>query len=119
MSGIDEQFQDIPKCPECGKKVDYWILETTFDDGSIHSMTAWLFSNSYAIGAKESYQGKHVGLSDKHSNIKVTEFTIDHIMSVRAICCWSKRYYTGPVFDAVKRAVDYYFEREGFGSEQN
>ena len=120
MSGIDEQFQGTLKCFECGKEPSYWILKTSFsgDDIFSRSVIAWLFSDDYAINsAKEYYQGKHVGLGDKHHDVEITEFTADDIKLVETICC-KKKYHMGPMFNEVKKAVDYWLSREGFGSER-
>ena len=121
MSGIDEQFQDMPKCSECGKEPDYWILKTSFSSGrdvdSVRPVIAWLFSEDYALTAKEYYQGKRVGIGDKYHNVEITEFTADDITLAETTCC-RKIYHGGPIFNEVKKAVSYYLEREGFGSER-
>jgi len=123
MSGIDEQFQDIPRCPVCGEEPEYWILETTLSGGSILTVTAWLFSDRYAKEVEKYYQGKHVGLGDKRFDVKVKvkEFTADCITATEIITCHCEkgRFTIGPTFNEVKKVVDYWLEKEGFGSEWN
>ena len=120
MSGIDEQFRDIPECPICGEEPKYWVLETNLSGGatSMLAVIAWLFRDKYAEGAKDYYQGKHVGVGDKRFGItKITEFAADNITAVEPQLCGCKKYFRGPTFNKVKRVVDYWLKKEGFGSE--
>lgn len=41
MSGLDEQLNDVPICPNCGKRPDYWV---TFVNGE---SVIWFYSNNY------------------------------------------------------------------------
>lgn len=123
MSGIDEQFQGMPKCSICGKEPDYWILETTIDaniSGHYHDVVrAWLFNEGYFTSIGKYYQYKHVGIGDKHYNVKVAKFVADYITSAEASCHSVKKHFAGPIFNTVKRAVSYWLKKEGFGSEWN
>jgi len=49
MSGIDEQNRDVPECPTCGKKPDYWTVE------SGGKPTIWFYSEAHR--SDESYNG--------------------------------------------------------------
>jgi len=123
MSGIDEQIRGIPKCPDCGKEPNYWVLETTFhgsgDVGRNLSVAAWLFDDKRVNEAGKYYQYKHVAIGDKRFDVKIREFTADNIKKVEANCDCRKRYVGGPIFNAVKRTVAFWLRKEGFGSEWN
>ena len=47
MSGKDEEpDRDIPICPKCGKKPDFWILYPVNNMEGVHGWY-WLFSDKY------------------------------------------------------------------------
>jgi len=50
MSGIDECFGDIPKCPRCGKRPDYWTIFT------MHGPTLWFFAEEYRRRREDMYE---------------------------------------------------------------
>ena len=50
MSGIDECFGDIPKCPSCRKRPEYWTIST------MHGPTLWFFSVEYRRRREEMYK---------------------------------------------------------------
>jgi len=125
MSGIDEQFRSIPKCPICGEEPEFWVLSTTIDGSSgstshYHiTVKAWLFSEKYMATAGKYYQHKHVGVGDKRFGVEVDRFLADYITSVESDCHSKENYTIGPVFDKVKALVAYWLRKEGFGSEWN
>lgn len=49
MSGIDECLREIPECPRCGKRPNYWTINT------IKGPTLWLFSEEYRHQREEMY----------------------------------------------------------------
>ena len=123
MSGIDEQYRGIPKCPVCEEEPEYWILDTTIagnGGGAFRShitVKAWLFSEKHMNVVGRYYQYKHVGVGDKRFGIEVDKFIADYIISVEARCRCEKEHTTGRTFDEVKRATFYWLKKEGFGSE--
>lgn len=123
MSGIDEQYQGIPKCPICEEEPEYWVLDTTIvgnGSGTFPidiTMRAWLFSEKHMTVVGRYYQYKHVGVGDKRFGIEVDKFIVDYITSVEANCRCEKEYTIGRIFDEVKRVSFYWLEREGFGNE--
>ena len=119
MSGIDEQYRGIPKCPICGKEPYYWVLDTTISGSDNRTIMGWLFSEKYIGGSENYFQHKHIGLGDKRFGSTITEFTVDHIKSVESNCDCEGRYVEGLTFDAVKKVVVFWLKREGFGSEWN
>jgi len=119
MSGIDEQYQGIPKCPICGKEPAYWVLETIINGSDNSAIIGWLFGEKYIGRSEDYYQYKHIGLGDKRLGSTITEFTADHIKSVESNCSCERRYVKGLTFNAVKKAVSFWLKREGFGSERN
>jgi len=125
MSGIDEQFQSIPKCPICGKEPEYWVLDTTIDGSDSrtfqHRVTvkAWLFSERHMATVGRYYQYKRVGVGDKRFGVEVDKFIVDYITSVEASCRCEKEHTIGRIFDEVKRTTSYWLRMEGFGNEWN
>lgn len=45
MSGMDEQVQDVPKCPKCGKIPQYWSVKVNDKSG------LWFYSESYRMSS--------------------------------------------------------------------
>jgi len=57
MSGLDEQFKDVPSCPLCKEKPAFWILtDGIHDDGESNNASQWVwyFQKDY----KKSWTGK-------------------------------------------------------------
>jgi len=46
LSGVDEQFTDIPVCPICGKRPLFWSLYPTIDGSDLEGWI-WFFSEEY------------------------------------------------------------------------
>jgi len=46
MSGVDEQIRDIPICPVCGEKPDFWILYPNMERTGVNGWY-WLHSDKY------------------------------------------------------------------------
>lgn len=61
MSGIDEQpIKDIPVCPECGKRPNFWILYSTMAQNSTRGWY-WLFSDDYLERNTHNKLERHEG----------------------------------------------------------
>jgi len=57
MSGIDEQFEDVPSCPLCGRKPAFWILtDGAHEDNNSNEASHWVwyFQKDY----RASWTGK-------------------------------------------------------------
>ena len=52
MSGIDEVLREIPICPVCGGRPDYWTIR-----GTRGIPVLWLFSEKYRKKYSENYGG--------------------------------------------------------------
>ena len=125
MSGIDEQYRGIPKCPICEEEPEYWVLDTTIagnGGGNFRLRTtvkAWLFSERHMAIVGRYYQYKRVGVGDKRFGLEVDKFIADYITSVEASCRCEKEHTIGRTFDEVKSATSYWLRKEGFGNEWN
>ena len=77
MSGIDECTQDIPECPECGDRPDYWTI--SYNGKPI----LWLFSKAYRIIREERYSSNPDMRGEGYYNVleDVFEFTSAKCMS--------------------------------------
>jgi len=57
MSGIDEQFEDVPSCPLCRRKPAFWILtDGAHEDSSDADNWIWYFQKDY----KASWTGQRL-----------------------------------------------------------
>jgi len=43
MSGIDEQISDIPDCPNCGERPNFWVL---YPDAERTGLNGWYWLHS-------------------------------------------------------------------------
>lgn len=59
MSGIDEQYKDVPVCPVCNRIPDYWLVTVSKDGYNVPAL--WVYSRKYIMRELPEEQQSNVG----------------------------------------------------------